>query len=118
MRILIFAACGMLAACDAAQAPAPDNSDAPPASVPAAMPKISPPGEAEFRAAWSAACGADAGDIGSAVCKAQALGADGFACDFALGDDEYRRYAADLARDGDSWVLADPAAACKAADPE
>lgn len=115
MRMMIPAVFGMLAACGTAEAPAPDNSEAPAAEW-TVTPEISPPGEPEFRAAWAAACSADESDVGSALCKARALGTDGFSCDFALGDDEYRRYSANLTRSGDSWVLADPEASCDAAD--
>lgn len=117
MRILIPAAFAVLAACGPAEAPAPAPSEAPPAEW-TVTPEISPPGEAEFRAAWSDQCDAPESDVGSALCKASALGADGFSCDFALGDDEYRRYSADLARSGNRWVLADPEAACNVTEPD
>lgn len=117
MRVMFFAVCGLLAACGPAEAPAPDSPETTAAEW-TVTPQISPPGEAEFRAAWSAQCGASEDEVGSAICRAQALGADGFSCDFALGDDDYRRYSADLARNSDMWVLADPDETCSVADPE
>lgn len=114
MRILLPAAFGVLAACGPAEAPPPDRSEAP-ASQQTPTRAIAPPGEDEFRAAWSSQCDAIEADVGSALCKSGGMGASGFSCDFALGDDEYRRYSAELARSGDNWVLADPEAACSVA---
>lgn len=114
MRILLIAAFGALAACGSGEAPAPDRAEAPAIQEPAER-AIAPPGETEFRAAWSEQCDAPEADVGSALCKAGGMGADGFSCDFALGDDEYRRNSAELSRSGDRWVLADPESACSMA---
>lgn len=94
MRILLPAAFGVLAACGPAEAPGADQPMAP-AAQQASAPNLSPPGEAEFRAAWSDQCDASEADVGSALCRAAGLGADGCRCDFALGEDEYRRYSAE-----------------------
>ncbi|KPQ38190.1 MAG: hypothetical protein HLUCCX21_00490 [Porphyrobacter sp. HL-46] len=117
MRILIAAAFAVVAACGPAEAPAPAPSEAPPAEW-TVTPDLSPPGEAEFRAAWADQCGVPESEVGSALCKASALGSEEFSCDFALGDDDYRRFSADLTRGTDSWVLADPETACTVADPD
>jgi len=115
MRFLIPLLAAALAACGPAEAPAPDRSEMPAAGEPAAA-RLSPPGASEFRAAWAEQCDASEEEVGSALCKATAPGVDTFTCDFALGDDDYRRYSADLARSGDRWVLADPQAACALAE--
>lgn len=100
-------------ACGPAEAPPPERSEAP-ATEQAAAPQLSPPGAAELRAAWAEQCTAAEDEIGSALCApAGALIMDSFTCDFALGDDEYRRYSADLEQAGNRWVLADPDTACE-----
>ncbi len=127
MRIWLMVAVGALTACGPADAPEPNPSDVPAYQGPASegtasdmtiAPEMSPPGEAEFRSAWVEQCSAQESDIGSAVCKAKSLGSDGFSCDFALGDDEYRRYSADLERSGTVWALADPRNACTPSAPD
>lgn len=102
-----------LAACGPAEAPAPERSEVP-ASEQVAAPRLPPPGATEFRAAWAEQCKAADDNIGSALCMpAGALSVDSFTCDFALGDDEYRRYSAELERSGNRWVLVEPETACE-----
>lgn len=70
-----------------------------------------PPGRDEFIAAWAQAC-PNVEPAGRALCKSKGLGDPDFTCDFALGDDEYRRHTAELTQAGDKWVLSDPDSAC------
>ncbi len=75
---------------------------------------LAPPRAPEFRAAWAEQC-PDAPEIGSVVCQAEGLGGEVFACDFALGEDEYRRNTADLVQSNGRWMLAEPETACDSA---
>lgn len=98
-----------LAACS--QESAPPAAEETPVAIEAG-PTLAPPGEAEFKAAWSDACHS-AEPVSTALCKSKGLTDPGFECDFGLGEDEYRRHAADLTRGQDRWELANAEQACK-----
>ena len=109
--LLPLAALILVSACDtqpAANAPAATATP-----VPTVTPAMLPPGRKEFTAAWTKAC-PEAKPVNKALCKSKGMTDSNFTCNFALGDDEYRRNTTERTpRDG-QWVLADPATACKA----
>ena len=110
-RFALMTLLGALAACNSQESTAP-----PPAAVagPEAAEErvaLAPPGQEDFASAYAEAC-PEAQPVGSAVCKVAGFGQPNFTCDFALGEDEYRRNTAELAPGEDSWQIAEPATAC------
>lgn len=115
MRISIVLCTLALAACGSSEDPAADEvteQAAAPEPIKAAPP---PPRREEFSEAWAEAC-PDAEPANRGLCKSRGFGDPDFTCDFALGDDEYRRYTAELTRSEGRWVLSDPENACAIAD--
>ncbi len=112
MRIFLpIAAVFALAACgsqEEAESEAAQTETIVPASINGAPP---PPRREEFTAAWAEAC-PEAEPVGKALCKSKGITDPGFTCDFALGEDEYRRHSADLEPVEQSWALVDPENAC------
>ena len=108
--LFVCAALFALAAC---------NSEEPVEPAPVETPVVEPtptlpaPGTEAFAAAYAKVC-PDAEPVNSAVCKSKGLGETGFICDFALGDDEYRRNTAELSPGEGEWILSDAENACTA----
>ena len=111
MRFTIVFCALALAACGSNEAPVPEALPEQAATTEPASEAISPPRRAELAAAWAMAC-PDAEPANKGLCKSKGMGDPGFTCDFALGDDEYRRYTAELIQSDGKWVLADPENAC------
>ncbi|WP_347304597.1 hypothetical protein V5740_14470 (plasmid) [Croceibacterium sp. TMG7-5b_MA50] len=100
-----------LAGCGAQESAPPPAVEATTA-VADAQPTLAPPGAAEFTTAWADAC-PSAQPVSTALCKSKGLTDPNFSCDFGLGEDEYRRHTAELARGDESWELADAENACQ-----
>lgn len=111
MRFSIVLGALALAACGSSEEPAADEATdqaAAPEPIEAAPP---PPRREEFSEAWAEAC-PDAEPASRGLCKSKGFGDPDFTCDFALGDDEYRRYTAELTQSDGEWVLADLENSC------
>ena len=111
--LALVAAIAGFTACDSQQPEQPEparTADIAPTETGVALP---PPRREQFAAAWAEAC-PDAEPVGKALCKSKGLTDPNFTCNYALGDDEYRRHTAELAPGDGEWVLANPANACNA----
>lgn len=103
--VFALAGCGSP---EEAQTEAAQTQAAAPAGI---TESLTPPRREEFTAAWAEAC-PEAEPVGKALCKSKGMGDPGFTCDFALGEDEYRRNTAELEPRDDRWALVDPENAC------
>jgi hypothetical protein len=107
----LFAAQLALAGCNSeASEPAPVETPAP---VAAPTPTLPAPNEDIFAQAYAQAC-PDAEPVSTSICRSKGFGAEGFICDYGLGNDEYRRHKAELAPGDGEWLIADAEAACAA----
>lgn len=99
----------LLAACNSEPAPAPT----PTATVAATPTPTLPPADQALLSTLVAEACPDAEPVGDAICR-RGMGAPTATCEYASGDDEYRRNSAVLAVDesGENWMLQDSAAVC------
>ena len=101
LPILALAACG--------EEPAPE-----PVQIvePVEVVELPAPDEEVFATAFAEAC-PDAEAVNVSLCR-RGMGAEIAACEYGLGDDEYRRHDATLAINeaGDGWMIEDPEAVC------
>ena len=112
-KFALMVAVAALAACDSQEREQPQpNEDVAPAAV-ERQSTLLPPRMDEFATAWAEAC-PDAEPVGKALCKSKGFGEPNFTCDYALGDDAYRRHTAELMPGEGRWELVDPERACRA----
>ncbi len=111
-RPALMAAIAFLAACNSEEVTQPQASQAAAFSAAQEQGTLPPPRGEDFVAAWSEAC-PDAEPAARALCKANGIADPNFTCDFALGDDEFRRNTAELTRGEGRWELAEPETACE-----
>jgi hypothetical protein len=101
--VLALAACG--------QEPAPEPVETP-TVAPASINTLPAPDQALFSEIFAETCeGAE--PVSQAVCR-RALGAETVSCEFGLGEDEYLRHDATLAKNEDDtgWMLDNAEALC------
>lgn len=111
MRFAIVVCALAVAACSSQDEVTPEEVPETQATAEPLTPTIPPPQREELAAAWAEGC-PEAEPANKGLCKSKGFGDPDFTCDFALGDDEYRRYTAELTMSDGKWVLAEPENAC------
>ena len=111
MRFAIVVCALAVAACSSQDEATPEEVPETQATAEPLTPTIPPPQREELAAAWAEAC-PEKEPANKGLCKSKGFGDPDFTCDFALGEDEYRRYTAELTTSDGKWVLAEPDKAC------